>query len=94
MTQEAKTTTNHDEIRKWVEARNGVPATVASTGDDDEPGILRILFQEQDSATRWRKSPGMNSSRNSRKSVSLSCIRTRPSRARPAVFSSSSTGTE
>jgi hypothetical protein len=55
MTQEAKTTTNHDEIRKWVEARNGVPATVASTGDDDEPGILRILFQEQDSGDSLEK---------------------------------------
>jgi hypothetical protein len=49
MTQESKKTTDHDEIRKWVEARGGVPATVRSTGRKDEPGILRIQFQEQES---------------------------------------------
>jgi hypothetical protein len=49
MTQEAKTTTNHEEIRKWVEARGGAPATVASTAGGDEAGILRILFQEDES---------------------------------------------
>jgi len=40
---EAKTTTNHEEIRKWAEARKGRPATVKSTADE-EPGILRIDF--------------------------------------------------
>jgi hypothetical protein len=49
MTQQAKTTTDHDEIRRWVEARGGKPATVASTGDEDEAGILRIEFQEHKS---------------------------------------------
>jgi hypothetical protein len=49
MTQEAKTTTNHAEIRKWVEARGGAPATVASTAGGGEAGILRILFQEDES---------------------------------------------
>jgi hypothetical protein len=49
MTQEAKTTTNHSEIRKWVEARGGAPATVAATAEGDEPGVLRILFQEEES---------------------------------------------
>ncbi len=49
MTQESKKTTEHDEIRKWVEARGGVPATVRSTGRKDEPGVLRIQFQEQES---------------------------------------------
>jgi hypothetical protein len=49
MTQESKKTTDHDEIRKWVEARGGVPATVRSTGRKDEPGILRIQFQGQES---------------------------------------------
>lgn len=41
---QAQTTTNHDEIRRWVEARNGRPARVASTGD--EGGILRVDFNE------------------------------------------------
>ena len=41
---ESKTTTNHDEIRRWVEARGGRPAGVQATGDGDDPGILRIDF--------------------------------------------------
>ena len=39
----AKTTTDHDEIRRWVEANNGHPARVKGT----EPGgLLRIDFDE------------------------------------------------
>jgi hypothetical protein len=49
MTQETKKTTDHDEIRAWVEARNGAPATVTSTAKGGEPGVLRILFREQES---------------------------------------------
>ena len=42
---EGKVTTDHDEIRRWVEERGGHPATVRSTiGDGHEPGILRIDF--------------------------------------------------
>ena len=41
-----KTTTDHDEIRKWAEERGGRPARVADTGD--EGGILRIDFEEPD----------------------------------------------
>jgi hypothetical protein len=33
---DAKTTTDHGEIRRWVEARGGKPATVRGTGDDNE----------------------------------------------------------
>ena len=40
----SNTTTNHDEIRKWVEARQGKPATVQRTESGDEPGVLRIDF--------------------------------------------------
>jgi hypothetical protein len=43
---EAKTTTDHDEIRRWVEQRGGRPARVIETGEDDDPGILRINFNE------------------------------------------------
>ena len=43
---ETKTTTDHNEIRKWVEARHGFPAAVAGTGDGDlvngDPGALGI----------------------------------------------------
>ena len=38
---EAKTTTDHNEIRKWAEARKGHPAMVDTKG---EGGILRIDF--------------------------------------------------
>jgi hypothetical protein len=40
----AKTTTDHDEIRRWVEERDGQPAAVKATGRKDDPGILRIDF--------------------------------------------------
>ena len=39
---EAKTTTNHEEIRKWAEARGGKPSRVRN-GDG---GVLRIDFGE------------------------------------------------
>jgi hypothetical protein len=41
---ESKTTTNHDEIRRWVEERGGQPAHVVGTGDEGDPGLLRIEF--------------------------------------------------
>src|SRR4051812_50142422 len=41
---ESNVTTDHDEIRRWVEERGGHPARVKATGGDDDPGILRIDF--------------------------------------------------
>jgi hypothetical protein len=41
---EAKVTTDHDEIRRWVEGRGGKPATVKSTHKNGDPGLLRIDF--------------------------------------------------
>ncbi|HWF48217.1 MAG TPA: hypothetical protein VG168_14505 [Bryobacteraceae bacterium] len=40
----SKTTRDHDEIRKWAEARGGKPAHVKATGSKDDVGILRIDF--------------------------------------------------
>src|SRR5437764_8235146 len=40
----AKTTTDHDEIRRWVEARGGYPAHVTRTESGDDPGVLRIDY--------------------------------------------------
>lgn len=40
----SKTTTDHREIQRWAEARDGRPVTVKGTGGDDEPGVLRIDF--------------------------------------------------
>ena len=36
--------TDHEEIRRWVEAHGGRPATVRGTGGDDDAGVLRIDF--------------------------------------------------
>ncbi|WP_207434228.1 hypothetical protein [Sabulibacter ruber] len=44
MSESAKTTTDHDTIRKWAEARDGKPATVKGTGKGEEAGLLRINF--------------------------------------------------
>ena len=41
---EAKQTTDHEEIRRWVEARDGKPACVEGTKD-----LLRIDFPRGDS---------------------------------------------
>src|SRR6476660_2310878 len=41
---EAKTTTDHDEIRKWVEERGGHPARVKGTEDKSGGGLLRIDY--------------------------------------------------
>jgi hypothetical protein len=40
----ANRTIDHDAIRTWVEERGGTPARVKATGNDDDPGILRIDF--------------------------------------------------
>jgi ferritin-like metal-binding protein YciE len=40
----ARSTQDLDEIRKWVEARGGKPAKVCGTGNDKDPGLLRIDF--------------------------------------------------
>jgi hypothetical protein len=45
---QSKRTTDHDEIRQWAEARDGKPARVSGTGDDEDPGLLRIDFAERD----------------------------------------------
>ena len=40
------TTTDHEAIRAWVEARGGKPARVRSTGSGGGEGLLRIEFDE------------------------------------------------
>jgi hypothetical protein len=43
-TSTTKKTTDHEEIRRWVEEHGGRPARVRGTGGDGDPGILRIDF--------------------------------------------------
>lgn len=53
--QDSQVTTDHDTIRQWAEARQGKPATVTSTGDKDETGILRIDFPGGSGGERLRE---------------------------------------
>lgn len=47
----SQTTTDHDEIRKWIEARKGRPSVVGATHDNGRKGgLLRIDFGEKDEA--------------------------------------------
>ena len=41
-----KTTTDHEEIRKWAEARGVKPETLKRTQGNDETGVLRIDFPD------------------------------------------------
>lgn len=40
----SRTSTDHDEIRKWAEARGAQPACVKGTGDKGDIGVLRLDF--------------------------------------------------
>ena len=44
MASESRTTTDHDEIREWVEKHDGRPVSVSGTESKGEPGVLRIDF--------------------------------------------------
>jgi hypothetical protein len=44
MAKAAKTTTDHEEIRRWAEAHEGHPAAVKGTGGEGDPGMLRLDF--------------------------------------------------
>lgn len=48
MSSEAVTTTDHETIRRWAEERGGKPAAVQATRRSDDPGILRIDFEEDE----------------------------------------------
>jgi hypothetical protein len=41
---ESRTTTDHNEIRSWVEERGGHPARVRDTERKGSPGLLRIDY--------------------------------------------------
>jgi hypothetical protein len=40
----ARPTTDHEEIRRWAELRDGKPACVRGTGGKGDVGVLRIDF--------------------------------------------------
>lgn len=41
---QSRTTTNHDEIRRWAEARRAQPACVKGTGGANDVGMIRLDF--------------------------------------------------
>lgn len=48
MSQSSKTTTDHKEIKRWIEARKGRPSVVKGTEGKDGEGVLRVEFQHPD----------------------------------------------
>ncbi|HXD32598.1 MAG TPA: hypothetical protein VN643_15860 [Pyrinomonadaceae bacterium] len=44
MSGRSKITTDHSEIRRWIEERGGEVATVKATKEDGAPGILRVDY--------------------------------------------------
>src|SRR5438067_9192701 len=40
----AQVTTDHEQIRQWVEQRGGRPACVKGTGGRGDPGMLRVDY--------------------------------------------------
>jgi hypothetical protein len=44
MSSESKVTTDHNEIKKWVEERGGSPARVIGTDKGKSSGVLRIDY--------------------------------------------------
>ncbi len=44
MSSKSKTTTDHEEIRSWVEEHDGKPARVRDTEGGSDAGVLRIDF--------------------------------------------------
>lgn len=45
---DSKKTQDHHTIKNWVQERNGEPCVVADTANDNETGVLRISFGQDD----------------------------------------------
>lgn len=51
MSGDSHTTTDHDEIRQWVDERGGWPAQAKGTASAaDEAGVLRIAFDADEAS--------------------------------------------
>ena len=44
----SSTTTDHNTIKAWAQDRGGKPAAVSSTADGDDPGVIKIMFPDDD----------------------------------------------
>jgi hypothetical protein len=47
---QSKTTSDHEEIKKWAGERGGKPAKVRGTGGKGDIGMLRFMFGGNDAA--------------------------------------------
>lgn len=50
-----KTTTDHKEIRKWIETHNGVPTVIENTEEGKGAGLLRVHFPEASDDGQFKK---------------------------------------
>lgn len=74
----SKHTTDHEEIRQWVESRKGKPVSIEGTERRGEKaGLLRIDFPEARATRRWNPFRGKHSLRSSMMQISPWCIRKR-----------------
>jgi hypothetical protein len=58
MMSSAKPVVDHDKIRRWAEENNAHPACVKGTGKGDDPGVLRLDFDEKEEGLQeisWEK---------------------------------------
>jgi len=67
---DSKFTTDHEEIRGWVEERGGHPAKVKETN------LLRIDYPGFSGEQRLEEIAGMSSSKSSIRTIWYFCIRT------------------
>ena len=42
----SQVTTDHQQIRQWAEKKGGKPAAVSKTHDENDVGIIRIMFPD------------------------------------------------
>ena len=48
-------TTDHDKIKEWVTAHDGVPTVIEDTGSGNGPGVLRIHFPQASSDDNFKE---------------------------------------
>ena len=72
---ESHTTTDHDQIKKWIEERDGVPTTVKETEQDGHAGISESISAPGKNG--WRRSAGTSFSKSSTRPDWHSYIRMR-----------------
>jgi hypothetical protein len=88
MATDTRTTTDHEEIRRWVEENGGQPAAMQDTGVGDDPGVLRIDFPGGAGEGDLEHLDWDIGSRTSRRTIWLSSTRIRSRAERTAPSSS------